>query len=75
MVPCTPAEPVDDGRRSDAYFGRDLAASVIAAGCLIRTENRGLPKLRARVGVEGIDAVVLGNDKNDILRLAPDREI
>ena len=61
---------VDHRRGGDADFGRDLPASVIAAGGLVRAEDRGLPDLRAGVRVESVDSVMFRGDKDDVARRA-----
>ena len=66
---------IDDRGGSDADLRRDLAAAVIVAGGFVGAEHGGLPKLRAGVGIEGVDAVVFGGDKHDILRLPGDGEV
>ena len=62
-----PVIAIDDRSRSNSNLRRDLAAAVIVAGGFIGAEDRRLPELRAAVGVESVDAVVLRRDEDDIL--------
>jgi len=61
---------VDDGGWRDAYFGKDEGALYVAVGegggAVCRVEEAGVPErgvVRA-VGVEGVDAVVLGGGED-----------
>jgi hypothetical protein len=63
---------IDDGSRGNADLRRDLSAPVIAAGGFTGTEERGLPKLRSRVGIKCVNAIVFGDGIDHIARLAAD---
>ena len=78
---------IDNGGAGDADLGLDVCAESIhdrvpngsfsagaAVGCV---DEVGAPEGCARgfVGVEGVEAVVLGGDKNDVVLRAGDGEI
>ncbi len=69
------AVAVDDWRRGDADFGRDLPAAVVVAGGFARGEDGDVPELRAGVGVEGIDGGVLGGDVEDVVECVADDDV
>ncbi len=73
-VPLGPWVAVDHRGVGDADLRRDLAAAMIVAGGLIRSQSAYFPELRARVGVERIGASVFGNYDQHIMRLPRHRK-
>ena len=65
---------VDDRRGRDADLRRDVAAADGAVGdrrdgaAVLGRQQGVLPENGAGVGVDGVEAVVLGRDKNDVVR-------
>src|SRR5262249_38663904 len=58
---------VDDRGGGDADLGCYLAATAVVGGDFARPEHAALPEQPARVGVVGIDGVVLGGDVDDVV--------
>jgi len=66
---------IDDGSGGDADFGNEVAGFTgvgVRDGGFTGKEHGGFPKLLTRtgVGVEGIDEVAFGGDKDDVVFLA-----
>ena len=62
-----PELSVDDRGGRDANLRRYLAATAIIGSRLASAQHRDVPKNIRGVGVEGIHAVVLGNDQQHIV--------
>ena len=58
---------IDDRRRGDAEFRRDLCAAAGIAQGLARPKQRHVPENGAGVGVEGVDRVVLGGREQHVV--------
>ena len=70
------ARPVDHGSGGDADVRRHLAAAAIVAKRFPGEQGSGLPEHIARRGVEGIHAVIFGDDIQDVMRsLSRDRYV
>ena len=57
---------IDDRRRRNADLGDNLAAVTGVGGGLTGAEHRRLPLLRAGVGVDGVDTIVLGDHVENV---------
>ena len=74
------ADRIDHGSARDADFGDDVVAPRTDVRIAVDRPGAGrrqvaLPVHRTRVGVERVDAVVLGRDVDDIVRAAGDRDL
>lgn len=69
------ARAVDNRCRRDADFRCDLTAVTIVARRLAGAKQGALPQLCVGVGVECVDAGVLGHDVDDVVRRAANGEI
>ena len=66
---------VDDRCGGDADFRRDKEASEIIAGGCAGEQSGDVPESSAAVGVESVDAVVLGDRVDDVVSLIVDRDV
>src|SRR5580700_4338301 len=59
---------IDSGSRRDSDLGGDLAATMVVRSGIARLQKRRVQELRAVIGVECIQAVVLRRDVQNVVR-------